>query len=520
MKRITKSRNTRRLILTFYCFSAFAISMTLIAHLAAAPRVNAKAAEQNLGVVSFPGENLGAIPDSPSGCANPAPTSRDVTFNVTGLPGKVTAVEISANILHTWVGDLSATLIAPGGQQHLLFANTGGTPSFTCGDGSDLIGNYTFTDLASGTNWWTVAADNVNDIPVGSYRTTEAGPKDDPSTSPETDINAAFAGLNPNGVWTLRVNDANFGDTGSVESAQLSITAVVPPLTAPFDFDGDGKTDVSIFRPSPTSFVENVAPEGSSSQWWLFFSGDQSSLGITFGLPDDTPVPADYTGDGKSDVAFFRPSTSEWFVLRSEDMTFYAFPFGAAGDVPVHGDFDGDGIADPGVYRPSEGTWYLFRSSDGGVSAIPFGIAEDLPTVSDFDGDGMDDVAVYRPSVQQWWQFRSTAGVIGYQFGSPEDKAVVGDYTGDGKADVAFYRPSTSEWFVIRSEDASFFAFPWGAPGDIPVPGDYDGDGVTDAAVFRASDTTWYINASTNGFEAVPFGISTDVPLPNVPVVP
>ena len=252
-----------------------------------------------------------------------------------------------------------------------------------------------------------------------------------------------------------------------------------------FDFDGDSRTDVAIFRP--------VGATGA--EWWYLRSSDQQVGAFGFGAPTDIPVPYDFTGDGKADVAFFRPSTAEWFVLRSEDFTFFAFPFGAPGDVPAPGDFDGDGTADPAVYRPSSGTWFILRSSDSGVTAVPFGIAEDKPTVADFDGDGMDDVAVFRPSVNQWWQLRSTAGVLGIQFGSPGDRTAVGDYTGDGKADTAFYRPSTSEWFVIRSEDSSFFAFPWGAAGDVPAPGDYDGDGVTDAAVFRPSDTTWYIPA-------------------------
>lgn len=521
MKTKTHDSRTHKITITLYCVAVLAVFAFLFLQFAGpSGQVEARGTSPGLAPVSFPGENLGPIPDAVSGCSNPAPTSRDVTFNVTGLVGKITAVELTADIRHTWVGDLSATLIAPTGEQHVLFAYTGHTPTEDCGWGKDLVGNYTFTDAASGTNWWTAAATNVNEVPIGSYRTTEAGPQADASTSPVTDMNAAFQGLRPNGVWTLRVNDANFEDTGSVESAQLTITTAIPPLATPFDFDGDGLTDVSIFRPNPTTFAENSALAGSSSQWWLLFSSNKSNLAVTFGQPDDILVPADYTGDGKADVAFFRPSTSEWYILRSEDMSFYSFPFGTSGDIPVHGDFDGDGVADPGVYRPSEGNWYILRSSDSAVSIVPFGISEDLPTVSDFDGDGIDDIAVYRPSVQEWWQLRSTAGAIAYQFGTPEDKVVVGDYTGDGIADVAFFRPSNSNWYILRSEDASFFSFPWGSAGDIPAPGDYDGDGITDAAIFRPSESTWYINGSTDGFFAVQFGASTDIPLPSLPVVP
>lgn len=284
-----------------------------------------------------------------------------------------------------------------------------------------------------------------------------------------------------------------------------------------FDFDGDGKTDVSMFRPNPSAFAPNRGPEGSSAQWWIYNSSDMSTFAAAFGSPSDIPVPADYTGDGKTDIAFYRSSTSEWFVLRSEDQSYFAFTYGSSGDRPAPADYDGDGIADPAVYRPSNGTWFVLQSSDSQTQAVPFGITEDLPTVGDFDGDGKSDFAVFRPSVSQWWQLRSTEGVKAFEFGQNGDETVIGDYTGDGKADVAFYRPSTSEWYVLRSEDDSYFAFTWGAVGDIATPGDYDGDGQTDPAVFRPSDNTWYILGSTSGFQAVPFGTTGDVPIPNVP---
>ncbi|MCO6511839.1 MAG: hypothetical protein J5I65_13695 [Aridibacter famidurans] len=282
-----------------------------------------------------------------------------------------------------------------------------------------------------------------------------------------------------------------------------------------FDFDGDGTTDVSVYRPNPGAVAGNRGAEGSSAQWWLLRSSDQGTLGIQFGVASDIPVIDDYTGDGKSDVAFWRPATGEWFVLRSEDSSFFAFPFGANGDIPAPGDFDGDGKADPAIYRPSTGTWFILRSSDSGLVIVPFGVAADKPIVADYDGDGTDDIAVYRPPDNQFWLLRSSEGVKVYAFGVVGDRSAIGDWTGDGKADVGFYRPSSSEWFVIRSEDDSYFSFPWGSPGDIPAPGDYDGDGKTDPAIWRPSDSTWYIFGSTNGFEAVLFGSPGDVPLPS-----
>ena len=92
---------------------------------------------------------------------------------------------------------------------------------------------------------------------------------------------------------------------------------------------------------------------------------DGGNAALQFGASTDRIVPVDYTGDGKTDVAFWRPSTGQWFVLRSEDFSFFAFPFGATADVPVPADYDGDGITDFAVYHQAAGTWYIRQSTDG-----------------------------------------------------------------------------------------------------------------------------------------------------------
>jgi hypothetical protein len=274
------------------------------------------------------------------------------------------------------------------------------------------------------------------------------------------------------------------------------------------DFDGDGRSDLSIFRPS-------------AGEWWFQRSFDSVVSAAQFGQAGDLVASADFTGDGRTDVAFFRPSTGQWFILRSEDGSFLAFPFGSTGDIPMPADYDGDGKADAAVFRPSTGTWFILRSSDGGTTITQFGTSGDLPVAADYDGDGVADVAIFRPAGAngaEWWVQRSSAGLIALQFGSSTDKAVPGDYTGDGKADIAFFRPSSGQWFILRSEDFSFLAFPWGQAGDIPVPGDYDGDSRIDPAIFRPSNSTWFINRTTTGVQISGFGLGTDQPVPNATV--
>ncbi len=282
-------------------------------------------------------------------------------------------------------------------------------------------------------------------------------------------------------------------------------SVVLTPYIAPFDFDGDRKTDISIFRPAP-------------GEWWYQRSSDLQVGALQFGSTTDRITPGDFTGDGKSDIAFWRPSTGQWFVLRSEDFSFYAFPFGTNGDVPAPADYDGDGKADAAVFRPATSIWFINRST-GGTTIQQFGAAGDVPVTADYDGDGKSDIAIYRPNAvrgaEWWYQNSSNGSVFATQFGTSIDKAVQGDYTGDGKADIAFFTPSTGFWFILRSEDLSFFSFPFGMNGDVPSPGDYDGDGKFDAGVFRPVGTTWFVQRSTAGTLIQQFGAATDIPVPS-----
>ncbi|MGB7203336.1 MAG: cytochrome c peroxidase [Pyrinomonadaceae bacterium] len=300
------------------------------------------------------------------------------------------------------------------------------------------------------------------------------------------------------------IQDAAAANGFSVsQAARFTVFGEATAVNRPafVDFDGDRKTDISIWRPS-------------NGQWWLSRSSNNQTNVFQFGNGTDNIVPADFTGDGKTDIAVWRPATGEWFVLRSEDNSFFSFPFGQSGDIPAPGDFDNDGRADATVFRPSNGTWFIQRSTQGTIIQ-QFGANGDVPQTGDYDGDGRADTAIFRPSNGQWWINRSTAGIVAGEFGTSTDKPVAQDFTGDGKTDIAFWRPSSGEWFVLRSEDSSYFAFPFGLAGDIPAPGDYDGDGRSDAAVFRPSNGTWFANRSTQGTLIATFGANGDKPVPN-----
>jgi glucose/arabinose dehydrogenase len=280
----------------------------------------------------------------------------------------------------------------------------------------------------------------------------------------------------------------------------------VPLRTKVADFDGDGRTDLSVTRNT------------SGSKFW-YVQGSQSGFrGFQFGVATDVNTPGDFDGDGKTDIAVFR--NGFWYSLDSSTGAFRAFQWGTTGDVPVAADYDGDGRTDYAVWR--SGTWYIYNSQTNTTRGEFFGTANDVLVPADYDGDGRADVAVFRASEGRWFVSRSRDGFTTIVWGAAGDIAVPGDYDADGKTDAAVFRPgatagSQAFWYVLQSSNNQPLGRQWGTNGDEAVPGDYDGDGKTDFAVTRAvsGSKAWYIlNSTSNAFRGEFFGISTDTAVP------
>jgi hypothetical protein len=191
--------------------------------------------------------------------------------------------------------------------------------------------------------------------------------------APVAGLNAAGSNaqpsLSPDGAilyfTSNRSGGFGLGDLYSAVRCSLySVSPCVVNRNATGDFDGDGRTDLSIFRPA-------------DGTWHVFQSGSNTYRVLAFGANGDRIVPGDYDGDSRTDLAVFRPSTGGWWIQKSSDNSVSVTIWGLATDKLVPADYDGDSRIDIAVYR--DGAWYIIQSSNGNISYQQFGAGGDIP---------------------------------------------------------------------------------------------------------------------------------------------
>lgn len=343
---------------------------------------------------------------------------------------------------------------------------------------SAWIGNPTATNTISGTSMASPHVAGVAALYLQRY----------PTASPATVSQAIINGATPNKVT----------DPGPGSPNRLLYSLFIPRANRDprADFDGDQRTDISIFHRGTGQWLSRNSSNGV----------DVSYI-PQFGQSGDIATPGDYNGDGKTDRAVFRPGNATWYIATDTNVpSSYEVQFGQTADIPVARDYDGDGRTDLALFRPGPGTWHIRNSSNSSVTVVQFGQSGDRVVPGYYDDDDKADIAVFRPSNATWYIRRADGSFYGVPFGVVSDWPVQADYDGDGKTDIAVFRAGAGDWY-IQGSSSGFQSLHWGQSGDRPVPGDYDGDGKADIAVQRPdSSAAWYIlKSSTGTFDAVSF---------------
>jgi hypothetical protein len=442
----------------------------------------------------------------------------------TGAPG-----EANCTACHTLVGNTGTFTITP-------------PVNYTPGQTYQVVVRHTTTDSTRRRWGFELTALSPSNTMAGTLSVINANTKiisNATKSYVEHTSAGSYGGQTGGAVWTFNwtapatdVGTVTFyaagiqaDNNGNEDLDQMYLTnavsrpvvVLVPQHHVVSDFDGDGKSDASIFR-------------SSNGIWWINKSSG-GNAGSQWGIASDVLAPADYDGDDKTDIAVWRaagPQQSTFYVLQSLTNTMRADQFGEANDVPVSRDYDGDGKADIAVYRSganttandpcgaTQSTWYYHPSATPATfyGYVCLGSAGDKPVLGNFDGDTKADAAVFRPSTSTWYISQSSTNTVRVQqFGLSTDKLVPNDYDGDGKTDIAVFRPADSNWYLLNSGTNTMQVLNWGLSTDTPVPADFDGDGKTDIAVYRGG--TWYIRAAASGNVTIQnYGTTTDTPLP------
>lgn len=448
-------RKTALVMAFLFATSVVAYAETFTANLSGAQEVPANASMATGFGRVFVNETAGTI-------------SFTVTFS--GLGSNFTAAHIHAPAAR----GVNGPVIIPLG----TVSGTGGTLT-----GNAAITPTQIAQLRAHTAYINVHSSN---LPGGEIR-GQLAPKRpvDYDGDGKTDYSVLrFPNVAPPG--TAQITYWNRNSSGFAANQQLLWGDANIDFPAPGDYDGDGKDDLCVYRAG--------ASAGQQSFFIIYRSSDSTAQFIPWGLFGDRTVARDYDGDGITDVAIFRPGASAtaqtfWWIRQSSNGQARITGFGLTGngtsqfDTPIPGDYDGDGKFDIAVYRfglTPANNYIVEQSSNGAVTFTAWGnFNTDYIVPGDYDGDGKWEVGAARTgatgtSPMVWWIRNSSNNSVRIQqWGVTSDIPTQGDYDGDGVTDISVWRPSAagtnSAFYTFGSFGGVFIPNNWGLNGDFAV---------------------------------------------------
>lgn len=315
----------------------------------------------------------------------------------------------------------------------------------------------------------------------------------------------------PGNLCLYRVRAANIAGSGS-PSTQASGTGAIQSVIAhlsksavnvqgaqtpvPGDFTGDGKTDILWYVPGTGADTLFVAV-GSGN----FVTGHAININGTF-----TPLVGDFDGDGKDDIFWYGPGTArDALWLSNGDGTFTNGPTATVNGTfrPLVADYDGDGVSDIFWYAPGSGgdAVWLFDSSGGHHTGPAVAVSGTFQAFAgDFNGDGKGDVFWYAPGTASDALWLGNGGGRFRNGPSPSVNGtftpLVGDYDGDHLTDVFWYGSGTApDGLWLASGGGTFLRSPTLTINGVyrGVVGDFDGNTKSDIDWFSptTADTLW-----------------------------
>jgi hypothetical protein len=325
----------------------------------------------------------------------------------------------------------------------------------------------------------------------------------------------------------------------------LATTARATDNSVKFDFDGDGKTDLAVYRPGVWT-----ATERTSGTFYYLSSSTNAIVPFAWGLGGDRPAVSDYDADGKADFAIHRSwddglkfpwDASDYWIYLSGSGSWYTRYFLGHGPI-MSRNFFGGAEAEIAVNTlrtfdqdPNEHCFIsqLFISVDGNyfskdlTDQCATATVQRTLALGDYNGDGYSDLAAFVKDLTapgSDGRFEVWLSPLAPGLTAPDiirtaniEFPIPGDYDGDLRTDFGggYYRDGRLYWRLHYSYSGQTIEYPFGLSGDKPVPGDYDGDGRTDPAVYRPSSGTWYVWKTSDATWYVErLGVATDIPIP------